>query len=170
VYASIDGGHSWVSLVANLPVVPVLDLHVQPREHELIAATYGRSVWVIGVTALEEGDWPARDGLHLYPNRPYYLSADARFAERYVEYHDAIPITWALAVDAPETTIEIVDATTGQSRTTLHGPGTRGIHQVIWDRTFGSTEDNNMYVPVGRYLLRVAAGPLRAKGLLEIRP
>ena len=170
VYASPDAGRSWVSLVANLPSVPVLDLRVQPREHELIAATYGRSVWVLGVTPLEEGDWARREALHLFPNRPYYVSADARFAERYVEYRDAIPITWSLAADAPETTIEIADAETGQTRTTLHGPGTRGIHQLLWDRTYGSTEDHGMYVPPGRYALRLAAGSLRTKGLLEIRP
>ncbi|MGH8165263.1 MAG: WD40/YVTN/BNR-like repeat-containing protein, partial [Rhodanobacteraceae bacterium] len=45
VYVSLDRGKSWLSLQANLPNVPVMDLVVHPRERELIAGTHGRSVW-----------------------------------------------------------------------------------------------------------------------------
>ncbi|MEP6831751.1 MAG: hypothetical protein ABJB74_00095, partial [Gemmatimonas sp.] len=54
VYASIDRGQTWSRLAQNLPSVPVYDLQIHPRDHELMAATHGRSLWVVDVAALEQ--------------------------------------------------------------------------------------------------------------------
>jgi photosystem II stability/assembly factor-like uncharacterized protein len=53
VYLSRDGGDSWISLNAGLPHVPVHDLVVHPRDHELVAGTHGRSVWVVDVEPIQ---------------------------------------------------------------------------------------------------------------------
>ena len=45
VYVSFDDGGSWRPLQANLPTVPVYDLLV--KENDLVAATHGRSFWVL---------------------------------------------------------------------------------------------------------------------------
>ena len=45
IYVSYDDGESWTSLRGNLPVVPVYDLAI--KEDELIAATHGRSFWIL---------------------------------------------------------------------------------------------------------------------------
>jgi photosystem II stability/assembly factor-like uncharacterized protein len=45
VSVSFDDGERWQSLQLNLPVVPVHDLAV--KEDDLIAATHGRSFWVL---------------------------------------------------------------------------------------------------------------------------
>lgn len=45
VYVSFDDGANWQSLQLNLPVVPITDLAV--RDDDLIAATQGRSFWVL---------------------------------------------------------------------------------------------------------------------------
>ena len=45
VYVSYDGGDHWQSLQFNLPTVSVRDLHV--HGDDLVAATYGRSLWVL---------------------------------------------------------------------------------------------------------------------------
>ncbi len=45
VYVSFDQGDSWQPLQANLPVVPVYDLEV--KDDNLIAATHGRSFWIL---------------------------------------------------------------------------------------------------------------------------
>ena len=45
VYYSLDDGGSWRSLRMNLPAVPVYDLTV--KETDLVAATHGRSFWVL---------------------------------------------------------------------------------------------------------------------------
>ena len=41
VFASLNKGVSWFQLAANLPTVPVYDLQIHPRDHELIAGTHG---------------------------------------------------------------------------------------------------------------------------------
>jgi photosystem II stability/assembly factor-like uncharacterized protein len=45
IYVSFDDGGSWQSLQLNLPIVPITDLAV--RDDDLIAATQGRSFWVL---------------------------------------------------------------------------------------------------------------------------
>ncbi len=45
VYASFDEGESWQPLQGNLPAVPVHDLQV--KDSDLVAATHGRSFWVL---------------------------------------------------------------------------------------------------------------------------
>jgi len=45
VYVSFDDGASWRSFRGNLPVVPVYDLAV--KEQDLVAATHGRSFWIL---------------------------------------------------------------------------------------------------------------------------
>ncbi len=47
VYASVDEGVTWRSVVRNLPYVPVVDLVFRPIDRSLIVATYGRSMWRI---------------------------------------------------------------------------------------------------------------------------
>lgn len=46
-FFSRDGGGSWAELGAGLPTVAVHDLIVHPREGDVIAATHGRSVWIL---------------------------------------------------------------------------------------------------------------------------
>jgi photosystem II stability/assembly factor-like uncharacterized protein len=45
VYISLSGGDSWFK--SNLPTVSVYDLKTHPRDHDLIAGTHGRSIWVM---------------------------------------------------------------------------------------------------------------------------
>ena len=40
--------------MTNLPTVPVHDLKIHPRDRELIAATHGRSIWIVDIAPLEE--------------------------------------------------------------------------------------------------------------------
>ena len=54
VYASIDRGMHWTKFAANLPSVAVYDLKVHPRDHELMAATHGRSLWAVDIVPIEQ--------------------------------------------------------------------------------------------------------------------
>jgi hypothetical protein len=53
-YVSTDRGASWQPFMDGLPTVPVHDLEVHPRDHDLIAATHGRSIWIVDITPLEQ--------------------------------------------------------------------------------------------------------------------
>ncbi len=68
VYVSLDRGESWLGLGAGLPPVPVHDLVVHPTERELVAATHGRSVWVLDVLPVQELDDAVRaHELYIFP-------------------------------------------------------------------------------------------------------
>ena len=45
MFISFDDGNSWKPFQLNLPVTSIRDLHV--RDNDLIAATHGRSFWMI---------------------------------------------------------------------------------------------------------------------------
>jgi photosystem II stability/assembly factor-like uncharacterized protein len=53
MYISFDDGNSWNAFQLNLPVVPITDLAV--KDNNLIAATQGRSFWIIDdLTVLQQ--------------------------------------------------------------------------------------------------------------------
>lgn len=47
LWVSQDGGTSWWQLRHGLPTVSVMDLALHPREHDLVIATHGRSLYVL---------------------------------------------------------------------------------------------------------------------------
>ena len=72
VWASLDDGATWFSLKRNLPIVPVHDLAI--KEGDLIAATHGRSFFVIddiGVLRQLSATTLAKKA-HLFTPRPSY--------------------------------------------------------------------------------------------------
>jgi photosystem II stability/assembly factor-like uncharacterized protein len=72
VCVSLDDGDSWQSLQRNLPAVPVYDLAV--KEKDLVAATHGRSFWIMDdLTPLHQAADDAFGGpAHLFKPRPAY--------------------------------------------------------------------------------------------------
>ncbi len=78
VFASFDGGRQWQPLSLNLPKVQVRDLAINAREGELVAATHGRSFWVLGNLALLEqmtrGPAPAADAATVYAPETAWLT------------------------------------------------------------------------------------------------
>ena len=54
VWASLDRGATWTKINNNLPTVAVHELAVHPTAGEIVAATHGRSLWVLDVTALRQ--------------------------------------------------------------------------------------------------------------------
>src|SRR6266566_2922176 len=69
VYVSFDDGDHWQSLRLNMPVVAIHDLAIE--QDDLIAATYGRSFWILDdVTPLRQADaHTASSGAHLFAPR-----------------------------------------------------------------------------------------------------
>ncbi|MEA2271358.1 MAG: hypothetical protein QOI98_66, partial [Solirubrobacteraceae bacterium] len=53
VYASRDQGAHWYLVGGNLPLAPVYELRVNPVSNQLFVATFGRSIWKIGLAALD---------------------------------------------------------------------------------------------------------------------
>jgi len=60
IYFSIDGGNNWQKLKGGLPNISVRDLAIQKRENDLVAATFGRGIYILDdYSSLREFD-PAK--------------------------------------------------------------------------------------------------------------
>jgi len=72
VYISFDDGGHWQTLRRNLPLVPVHDLAI--KEDDLIAATHGRSFWILDdIAPLRQlADTALAGDAHLYHPRDAY--------------------------------------------------------------------------------------------------
>jgi photosystem II stability/assembly factor-like uncharacterized protein len=75
MYVSFDDGEHWQSLQLDLPVVPITDLVIQKRDKDLIAATQGRSFWVLDdlPTLYQMGEAAAADAFLFKPEDTYRL-------------------------------------------------------------------------------------------------
>lgn len=80
VFVSLDAGKKWLKLSSGMPTIPVRDLAIQKRENDLVAATFGRGIYVLDDYS------PLRDlsaenlgkPFHLFPVRKarWYLPSD----------------------------------------------------------------------------------------------
>lgn len=80
MFVSFDDGSSWKPFQMNLPIVPITDLAI--KEDNLIAATQGRSFWMIDdLTLLHQlSDEVAQKDFHLFkPMDAYRIGGGFRF-------------------------------------------------------------------------------------------
>jgi photosystem II stability/assembly factor-like uncharacterized protein len=55
IFVTFDRGANWHRMKNGLPTVPVFDIQIHPRDHDLILATHGRSIWIMDdISALEK--------------------------------------------------------------------------------------------------------------------
>ena len=140
-YVSANMGQTWQRFMTGLPTVPVHDLRVHPRDHELIAATHGRGIWIADVSALEQmNDKVVAEDVHLFSSPTSYQFGD-KPVEGQSQGHQVFEamsppygavITYRLASRQQGVKIAIVDAT-GDTIQTLNGPGAAGINRIAWN-------------------------------------
>jgi hypothetical protein len=163
VYVSFDRGLKWQQLKANMPVVPVHDLLVHPREGDLVVGTFGRGIWITNIVALRElsADFATRDA-HLFAIRPfaqrregawgnYRLHGD-RFTTTPNE-PNGMTIVYYLRQSVDAASITITDAA-GTLVRKLTAPIKAGVNRVVWD-----LDDGNSHPAVpGEYTVTLDAG------------
>jgi len=81
MYVSFDDGVNWQSLQLNLPAVPITDLAVHKREKDLVAATQGRSFWILDdLSVLHQiDDAVASSDVHLFKPEDSYRMEGGSF-------------------------------------------------------------------------------------------
>ena len=142
-YVSRDRGQSWQKFMSGLPAVPVHDLKIQPRDHELIAATHGRGIWIADVAALEQlkDSVFAKSG-YLFAPKVAYAFGEAPGAEissgqgifRAPSAPFGADIVYRLASGSPKDSVKIVITNIkGDTLKTLTSRGGAGVHHVTWD-------------------------------------
>jgi uncharacterized protein (DUF2164 family) len=82
MYVSFDDGDNWQPLQLNLPVVPITDLAVHKREKDLVAATQGRSFWVLDDLAVlhQMADAQKADAYLFKPEDAYRMPGGGGFS------------------------------------------------------------------------------------------
>jgi len=146
VWLTLDGGRHWVQLKNNLPTVAVRALAIQEREHDLVAGTFGRAIWIADIAPFEQMksgvlDQPAyffepAPGT-LFKTRYTYgatieeLNGDMFFRAENPPFGTVL--NYYLRQNAgADATITIKDKD-GKTVRVLTGPGTAGIHRIVWD-------------------------------------
>ena len=72
LFYSADDGLHWTPLKSNFPTVPIYDIKIIKKTHDLVVATHGRGLFILDdITPLEEsGAQLARSEFHLFPALP----------------------------------------------------------------------------------------------------
>jgi photosystem II stability/assembly factor-like uncharacterized protein len=72
LFFTVDGGKTWIRLRTNLPTIPVRDLAMQEREHDLVLATFGRGYYVLDDFSPLRQASAATFGkdAHIFPTKP----------------------------------------------------------------------------------------------------
>jgi hypothetical protein len=142
LHVSIDGGTTWVAMNVGLPTVPVDDILIHPRTHDLVIGTHGRSIWIVDdigpIEALTPDilsstaallPSPRAQLLRIYNPQAWY-GAGQYFAPNpdfggVVNYYLHDVVAGGVEVDILESDGKLVR--------TLRGPGRRGLNRIVWD-------------------------------------
>jgi hypothetical protein len=163
-FASLDGGKTWHRFMNNMPTVAFHDLVIHPRDGDLIAATHGRSFWILDdITPLQQlNDEILESEAHIFEQRPATIWEDASRGGVRGHFYFAgdnppyIPenrnfvrgkltsgglVSYYLKLLHPgDVQIEICDFT-GQKKRTLFASGEPGINRVLWDLRYDPSEN-----------------------------
>lgn len=142
LFVSVDGGAQWARFEGNVPKVPVRDLAIHPREHDLIIATHGRGILIVDdIAPLRQFTQDVlEDDVAMLKSRPSVLRIPAGEQEfpGDDEYFgpnppDAVQITYYLKNRhmVGDLKLEVLDAN-GKVISTLPGTKRRGLNRVSW--------------------------------------
>jgi hypothetical protein len=144
VYASIDRGQTWSKLASGLPGVPVYDLKIHPRDRELMAATHGRGLWFVDVSALEQmTPKTVADAATLYQPRTAFQWGEGPTLGLPGNGYGQQVLVFASPAYGASITYRLKDSSTTPVRLTVSdasgtqlyqttGPSRAGVHTVNW--------------------------------------
>ena len=141
LYWSTDRGAGWTPLKNALPDVPIADLQIHPRGHELLAATHGRGVYLMDVARLEAWAPAAASGAaHLFEIPPVEAfnvleHRDFLAQSTYVGANPprAAVIEYVVNGNALAASTLRISTADGEVLREIDAPMTTGVHRLEWD-------------------------------------
>lgn len=141
-YVSMDDGSNWQRFTSDLPTVPVFDLKVHPRDHELIAATHGRSIWIVDIDPLEQMTTenlaaaltvfkPATAYQYGEPLFDGQSEGQGIFRGTSVAY--GVPIRYRVSGSTGGQAHIAIQDVSGDTVTSLTGSAANGLQDVLWN-------------------------------------
>ena len=142
IFASIDRGLSWTKINNNLPTVAIHEVAVHPTAGEIVAATHGRSLWVVDVGALRQMK-PAtvKSEAHLYQPHTVirYRTEPSRGGTTRRYTGESVPfganIYFNLNKPAEKVSLKVVDAKGDTISELQRVPKEAGLHKINWTLT-----------------------------------
>ncbi|KPJ93391.1 MAG: hypothetical protein AMS18_05805 [Gemmatimonas sp. SG8_17] len=165
MYASVNGGQRWDRLMNGLPTVAVHDVIIHPRDGDLIAATHGRSVWILDdITPLQQlTDAVLAADVHLFQNRvatrwkgisrgatrghKLFMGRNPLAIEQVPpgnsprELENSATIDFYLKSEPGDKVSLSVSDMTGEHMFTTEVAGEAGINRYFWNMRFDPTEE-----------------------------
>jgi len=184
LFTSLDRGAHWTRL-GELPTVAVDDIAIHPRERDLVAATHGRSIFIVDdIAALEEATPEILAGdAYLFPPRPAgafvpmpgFADWGGTAVYRGENPKEGALITFFLReYTGEEAEIEIQNALE-QPVAKIKAPGTPGFQRVAWDLkpskellTEYGGEGADLFVRPGEYTVSLKYGKTKLKQKLQV--
>jgi photosystem II stability/assembly factor-like uncharacterized protein len=180
VYASIDRGHTWTKFAAGLPSVPVFDLKIHPRDHEVMVATHGRGLWFVDVAPLEQiTPKNVGDVATLYAPRTAFQWGEGPALGLPGNGWGQAPLVIPAPPYGATISYRLKDSVTGPVKLTVsdaggtqlyttNGSAARGVHNVLW--AFQGAQIRPALTPAARrdsILLKVRA-PVVLDSLVKV--
>jgi len=161
VYASLDGGGSFIGLADELPNVAVHDLKIQAREKHLLIGTHGRSIYRADISLIQELDQELMSAsVHLYSARDVnYSSSWGTRRAPYSDYAEPSTSFSLWSAQGGSSTIRIEDAE-GEVFSEFEVELAVGLNYVPYDLTVSDEESDlkpngNRYLQAGSYTVRI---------------
>ena len=183
LFVSLDRGVSWTRL-GELPTVAVDDIRVHARDGDVVAATHGRSLYVIDdVRPLQDLTPEVRaKAAHLFPVRgaralpglPGFVDSLGSAVYRGENPPAGALVTfWVKAYTGDPVKIAIATPA-DQPVASLSAPGVPGLGRVVWDLKPGKdvlTEyggEGQKFVPAGEYKVTLSYGSVKETQTVKV--
>jgi hypothetical protein len=184
LFVSLDRGGHWTAL-GGLPTVAVDDILVHPRDHDLVVATHGRSLYVLDDGAALAHITPEvlAQKAHLFAPRPahglHLLPGFAEWAGTSGVYRGANPpegaiLTYWVMEDVGEPVKIAIEGPGGKPVANLTGSSRAGVNRVTWDlvptkdllNDYGG--EGKKIVAPGAYKVTLSYGDAKSEQPLEV--
>ncbi len=138
-WCSLDRGKLWNKLGANLPTVAVFEFAQHPVNGQIVAATHGRSLWVLDVSALRQiQPQYLVDAPQLYEpspavrwhSEPSHGGTNRKFVGQNPMF--GADVYYSLPTEAKKATVKIVDVA-GRTLREFPARTEPGLHRIAWD-------------------------------------
>jgi photosystem II stability/assembly factor-like uncharacterized protein len=196
LFVSIDGGGHWVRWKSNLPHTAVRSLAIQVRDRDLVVGTFGRAIWVVDISPVEQLEEALRAPAFLFEPEPavaynvrhtYGTGAEAINGDLFFRGENppfGTPFTYYLREDAGGEVRLLIKNAQGAIVRTLSGPATAGVHRVHWNLESDATrsapsaptvggglepQPRRRAVPPGTYRVSLEAGGISTTRPVEVR-
>jgi photosystem II stability/assembly factor-like uncharacterized protein len=141
IYASTNRGASWTRINNNLPTVAVHEIAVHPTAGEIVAATHGRSLWILEVAPLRQVTASTvKEKAHLYKPatavRWQFEPARGKTNRRFVGENPrpGAHIYYSLTQPAEKVSFKVLDIE-GKTVSQWTGVAKAGLHKTTWNMT-----------------------------------